>query len=185
MKRLTAVLLGVMLLAGCGFHLRGAREFSLPSSLAVLRVRMPSSGLKYPGLVLVVRRALEDRGVQVVDHRKAPTLLLEGETLNPVIVTINSNGGASAYLLDYAVTFSVVGPRGRVLMAPRTVRVQREYSFDPRYVLAMAREEAYLKRRMRRAAARQIVWGLAAYKPPATAAAPATQSKARSHAPKG
>ena len=183
MKRLTAVVLG-MLLAGCGFHLRTAREFSLPPSLAALQVRMPSSGLKYPRLVLAVRRALEDRGVQVVDHHKVPTLMLEGETLSPMIVTINSNGGASAYLLDYAVTFSVVGPHGRVLMAPRTVRVQREYNFDPRYVLAMAREEAYLKRRMRRAAARQIVWGLASYKRPPPAAAPAAKPGVHSHAPK-
>ncbi|MHB1512278.1 MAG: LPS-assembly lipoprotein LptE [Acidiferrobacter sp.] len=183
MKRLTAALLGA-LLAGCGFHLRTAREFSLPPSLMTLRVRMPSSGLKYPGLVLVMRRALADRGVQVVDHRKAPTLVLAGETLTPMIVTINSNGGASAYLLDYAVTYSVVGPHGRILVASRTVRVQREYSFDPRYVLAMAREEAYLKRRMRRAAARQIVWGLAAYKRPATAVAPAAKPKAQGHAPK-
>ncbi len=173
MRYLPVAGLAALFLAGCGFHLRSAHEFALPASLSVLRVRMPSSGLKYPGLVLVVRHALEDRGVRIVDHRKAPTVVLGGEVMNPVVVTLNSNGGASAYLLDYAVTFSLVGPGGRLLMAPRTVRVQREYSFNPENVLAMAREQSYLERRMRLSAARQIVWALAAYKgPPAVAAAP-------------
>ncbi|MDA8120276.1 LPS-assembly lipoprotein LptE [Acidiferrobacter thiooxydans] len=173
MRYLAVAGLAALFLAGCGFHLRSAHEFALPASLSVLRVRMPSSGLKYPGLVLVVRHALEDRGVRIVDHRKAPTVVLGGEMMNPVVVTLNSNGGASAYLLDYAVTFSLVGPGGRLLMAPRTVRVQREYSFNPENVLAMAREQSYLERRMRLSAARQIVWALATYKgPPAVAAAP-------------
>ena len=186
MRRLAAGFLGA-LLAGCGFHLRTAREFALPGSLSVLQVRMPSSGLKYPGLVLAVRQALEERGVQVVGHRKAPAVVLAGEVLNPVVVTINNNGGASAYLLDYAVTFSLVGPRGRVLMAPRTVRVQREYNFNVQNVPAMAREQTYLERRMRAAAARQIVWALASYKgPPAGPAAPkaAPAATGQAHAPK-
>lgn len=151
-------------LAGCGFHLRTAHEEVLPRSLATLRVTMPGSGLKYPSLVLVVRRALMDRGVDVVTKGAVPALVLLDETLTPVVVTINSNGGASAYLLDYAASFSVQGPHGRVLMAPATVRVQREYSFDPLNVLAMAREQSYLERRMRVAAARQIMWRLAAFK---------------------
>ncbi|WP_297387705.1 LPS assembly lipoprotein LptE [Acidiferrobacter sp.] len=184
MRRLAAAGIAALLLAGCGFHLRGAREFALPASLSVLRVRMPSSGLKYPGLVLVVRHALEGRGVRIVDHRKAPTVVLGGETMNPVIVTLNSNGGASAYLLDYAVTFSLVGPRGRLLMAPRTVRVQREYSFNPENLLAMAREQSYLERRMRASAARQIVWALVSYKgPPAQKSPPAALAHHKSHAP--
>ncbi|WP_298138911.1 LPS assembly lipoprotein LptE [Acidiferrobacter sp.] len=182
MRRLLAAGLGVLLLAGCGFHLRTAREFALPQSLSVLRVRMISSGLKYPGVVLAVRHALEDRGVEIVERRPAPTVVLQGEVMTPVIVTLNSNGGASAYLLDYAVTFSLVGPKGRVLMAPRTVRAQREYSFDPENVLAMAREQSYLEGRMRASAARQIVWALAAYKGPPAAPVAATAPQ-KPHAP--
>ena len=182
MRRLAVVGLAALLLAGCGFHLRSAHEFALPASLSVLRVRMPSSGLKYPGLVLVVRHALEDRGVRITDHGKAPAVVLGGETTTPVVVTVNSNGGASAYLLDYAVTFSLVGPGGRLLMAPRTVRVQREYSFNPENVLAMAREQSYLERRMRASAARQIVWALAAYKGPLVAPA-GSAAPHKSHAP--
>ncbi|MHB8255097.1 MAG: LPS-assembly lipoprotein LptE [Acidiferrobacter sp.] len=165
MRRLAVVILCVAL-TGCGFHLRTAHEFALPPALSTVRVTMTASSLKYPGLVLVVRRALLDRGVDVVTSGNVPSVVLLSESLAPVIVTINSNGGASAYLLNYAVTFSVEGPGGRVLMGPMVVRVQREYSFDVASVLAMAREQAYLEKRMRIAAARQIVWRLAFFKGP-------------------
>lgn len=163
MKRLLPVVC-VLALTGCGFHLRTGHEFALPKPLSVLRVTMPGNGLKYPGLVLAVRHALQNRGVTIVNKGPVPVLVLGGETLSPMVVTINNNGGASAYLLDYAVTFGLLGPKGGVLIASRTVRVQREYNFDPLNVLAMAREQAYLQKRMRRSAARQIIWQLAAFR---------------------
>lgn len=154
----------LLVLAGCGFHLRTARMMNVPSTLATLRVTMPSSGLRYPGLVLIMDRILADHGVDVVRHNsKVPTLVLSGESLNPVVVTVNNNGGASAYLLDYAVTFVVLSANGKPLTAPKTVRVQREYDFDPLNILSMAREQTYLQKRMRIAAARQIVDRLAMY----------------------
>ena len=163
MKRLTIIALCATLSA-CGFHLRTAREFALPPALSVMRVTMPASGLKYPRLMLVVRRALLGRGVDVVSKGKVPSVVLLSETMAPLIVTVNGNGGVSGYLLNYAATFSLQGPNGRVLIAPTVVRVQREYSFDALSLLAMAREQAYLQKRMRIAAARQIVWRLAAFK---------------------
>lgn len=159
-------------LTGCGFHLRTGHEFALPKPLSVLRVTMPGNGLKYPGLLLAVRHALQNRGARIVTKGPAPVLVLGSETLSPMVVTINNNGGASAYLLDYAVTFGLMGAHGRVLIASRTVRVQREYTFDALNVLAMAREQTYLQKRLRRSAARQIVWQLVAYR-----------HTARSHAP--
>lgn len=173
-QRLLAFTALSLALTGCGFRLRTAHEFTLPRALSVVRVTMPTSGLKYPGLVLVVRRALLDRGATIVAKGSVPSVVLFGETLTPLIVTINSNGGATAYLLDYEVSFSLQGPHGRTLMGPSTVRVQREYTFDPLNILAMAREQAYLEKRMRIAAARQIVWRLAAFRPtpPPLATAP-------------
>ncbi len=159
-----------LILGGCGFHLRTASEFALPPALSVVRVTMPANSLKYPGLVLAVRRALLDRGVTVVDKGNVPSVTLLSETLTPLIVTINSNGGATAYLLDYEATFSLQGPHGRTLISPSTVRVQREYSFDPLNILAMAREQTYLEKRMRIAAARQIVWRLSTFRPAAQTA---------------
>lgn len=176
--RRAAALLWCLALAGCGFHLRRAHEFALPPSLAVLKVRMPAAGLKYPGLVLVVRHALEERGVQVVTRGQVPVLVLGSEVLNPVIVTVNNNGGASGYLLDYAVTFSLMAANGQVLMPSHTVRAQREYSFNPQNLLAMGREQSYLEHRLRRAAARQIVARLVAYRPPARSHPPAKASVA-------
>jgi len=164
MKRIWAA--GLMaLLAGCGFHLRTGREAALPAALSTIKVTMPVSALKYPGLLLIVRHALQNRGVVVVTRGQVPTLVLSGESLTPIVVTINNNGGASAYLLNYAATFSLQGPHGRVWMAPRTVRVQREYTYDALNLLAMGRQQSYLQRRLRHSAARQIMWQLAAFRP--------------------
>jgi len=145
----------------------------MPPVFAALRVTMPASGLRYPPLVLAVRHALLNRGVAIVPKGNVPTVVLVGETMTPIIASINNNGGASTYLLDYSATFSVQAPDGAVLIAPTIIRVQREYSFDALNVLAMAREQAYLERRMRAAAARQIIWRLISFKgPPPKAAAP-------------
>lgn len=181
-RRSLALMALSLILGGCGFHLRTASEFALPPALSVVRVTMPASGLKYPGLVLAVRRALLDRGVTVVDKGNVPSVTLLSETMTPLIVTINSNGGATAYLLDYEVIFSLQGPHGRMLMSPSAIRVQREYSFDPLNILAMAREQTYLEKRMRIAAARQIIWRLSTFRPavrPAVRPAP----QAARHAP--
>ena len=162
--RLAAFIALSVTLGGCGFHLRTGHEAALPPALSVMRVTMPGSGLKYPGLVLAVSRALLDRGVTVVNKGNVPSVVLLSETMIPLIVTINSNGGATGYLLDYEATFSLQGPHGRILMAPSAVRVQREYTFDPLNILAMAREQTYLEKRMRISAARQIVWRLATFR---------------------
>ncbi len=161
----TLVAIGVLLiLAGCGFHLRTAQEDQLPPRLANLRVTMPASGLRYPEMVLVMRRMLRDHGADVFAGKAAlPTLELTGETLAPVVVSVNSNGGAAAYLLDYALSFVLKGAHGRILLGPGTIRVQREYNLNPLNILAMAREERYIENRMRRSAARQIVARLIAF----------------------
>lgn len=169
--RIPLTWLALCLLAGCGFHLRTATEDHLPPALSALRLTMPYTRLRYPPLVLIVRRALVDHGATVVTRRvPLPTLRILSETLTPVVVTVNSNGGAQIYLLDYAVTFVLVAPDGRTLLGPSVVRVQREYDFNPLNVLSMAREQRYLEQRMRIAAARQIVMRLVAYRPPLTQA---------------
>ncbi len=162
--RTLAAFIGMLVLAGCGFHLRTARESDVPARFADLHVTSPVSGLRYPQIVLVVSRMLQDHGAAVFSGKAPlPTLELVNETMVPVVVTINSNGGAAAYLLDYSVSFVLKDASGRVVLGPQVVRVQREYNLNPLNILAMAREERYLENRMRRSAARQIVARLIAF----------------------
>ncbi|MDA8389936.1 MAG: LPS assembly lipoprotein LptE [Gammaproteobacteria bacterium] len=164
MRTLAAIVV-MLVLAGCGFHLRTAREDRVPARFAALHVTMPGSGLRYPQIVLVVSRMLQDHGATVLPGKAPlPTVELLNETLVPVVVTINSNGGAAAYLLDYSVSFVLKNAQGRTLLGPGVARVQREYNLNPLNILAMAREERYLENRMRRSAARQIVARLIAFR---------------------
>ncbi len=162
--RALAVIVAMLILAGCGFHLRTAQEDHLPPRFANLRVTMSGSGLRYPKVVLVMRRMLRDHGASVFSGQvPLPTLALMGETLTPVVVSINNSGGAAAYLLDYTLSFVLLDAKGRAILGPETIRVQREYNFNPLNILSMAREKRYIENRMRRSAARQIVARIIAF----------------------
>jgi len=150
-------------LSGCGFHLRGTASATLPPQLATLRVTMGGAAA-YPPLLVDVRNALRtEDGVRLVDDVAAhvPTLTLSGETITSEIVAIDVTGKASDYLLNYKVSFSLADAAGREIIPSRTIKLQREYSFNKLNVLATERESRFLQDKMRRDAVEQIIRQLA------------------------
>ncbi len=145
-------------IAGCGFHLRGSGGAMLPPSLAAVRVVMAGPGVNEP-LAVAVRQAITQAGARVVESPGAPTLSLVRESVDSQVASVRTaTGKASEYTLRYAATFRLDGPQP---VAEQTVRLQRDYSFDPDRVLAKEQEERELLNNMRRDAAQQIVRRLA------------------------
>lgn len=158
---LLALLALAGLLAGCGFHLRGASSAQLPPELATLRVTM---GGGYPPLLVEVRNALLQLGtVRLTDDVAAPVpvLQLHGERSLSRVLSIDASGRISAYLLDYRVDFTLAGADGKPLLPRQSVKLQREYTFDRLNVLATEKQSEFLQTEMRRDAAQQIVRRLA------------------------
>ncbi len=165
MHRAIGLLIGVccLPLGGCGFHLRGMEAATFPPQLSVMRVTMGGAAA-YPPLLVEVRDALRTRaGVRLADDvaAKVPTLTLSGETITSDVVAIDVTGKATDYQLNYRVSFSLSDAAGREIIPDRTIKLEREYSFNKLNVLATERESRFLQDEMRRDAVEQIIRQLA------------------------
>jgi LPS-assembly lipoprotein len=151
-----------IVLSGCGFHLRGASSIALPPELSTMRVTM--GGASYPPLLVEMRNALQVLGgVNLTDDVSAnvPVLQLLGESSETQVLAIDSSGRISAYLLNYRVDYSLLGPDKKLLLPKQPVKLQREYGFDRLNVIATEKQSEVLQTEMRRDVAQQILRRLA------------------------
>ncbi|MHB8454271.1 MAG: LPS-assembly lipoprotein LptE [Acidiferrobacterales bacterium] len=163
--RVIGLLLAVcsLLLGGCGFHLRGMGSATFPPQLLAMRVTMGGAAA-YPPLLVEVRDALRtEAGVRLVNDvaAKVPALTLSGETVTSDVVAIDITGMATDYQLNYKVSFSLSDAAGHEIISDRTIKLQREYSFNKLSVLATERDSRSLLDQMRRDAVEQIIRQLA------------------------
>lgn len=157
-----------LLLAGCGFHLRGAQ--TLDDALALVAVRdvvksaqgRPSGGGSttwYGGerdeLKRVVAQALTDSGATVSDEAPMVVELL-GEEVKRRTAAIGVSSNAAEYQLDYLLRYRVLGSDNSILIPETQIQRDRTYRYDEKSPMGSAEEEALLRREMRRAAARQL-----------------------------
>ncbi len=153
----------LLLLSGCGFHLRGVgEEQQLPESLSSLRLRQ----VNIEGLSLKreMERALKTQArVQVVGEDKSvPVLTLYDERSDTRAISVGRDVRVSEFLLHYQVGFDVRDASGKELVKRQDVTLQRTFSFDKNAVLAMEREAEEMRARMREDAVQQIIRRLAA-----------------------
>jgi len=152
----------LVLLSGCGFHLRG--NIDLPADLQQMHVQGVT---KYSDLGLELRRSLKASGVNVVKGVKAAQVILK---VSPpaferrLLSVSGASGKVAEYELIYTLNMSLHDRQGQVLLAPQTVRQLRDYTFDRDNVLGKGNEEARLKANMRRDLVRQVLTRLQAYR---------------------
>jgi LPS-assembly lipoprotein len=165
-RRFIPLLLVGFVLAGCGFQLRGAGTYQLPASLSTLRVQVAGSQAANDPLRLAVEDALRlQAGVTVSATADVPTLVIAGERVESQVLTVDASGRAGEYLLRYEIGYSLIGADGEALLPPQSLRLQRDYRFNPLNVLAKEQEETNLRHELRRDALSQIVRRLSRYKP--------------------
>jgi LPS-assembly lipoprotein len=140
-------------LAGCGFHLRGA--VSLPAVMHETYV----DGDPATNLVRELKLDLHGAGVQVVREPTQATAILRIIEARPAsrVLSVDASGQVREYELSLAVRYALIGPHGARLAAPQRVVVVRDYTFDPNNPLAKANEKELLRKEMERDAARSIL----------------------------
>jgi LPS-assembly lipoprotein len=151
----------LLLLTGCGFHLRGSVE--LPPELSEISVKGRTTDIA-PEL----SSGLKNAGVQVSDS--APMVLqLKAEKYGKRVLSVDSTGRAQEYGLSYTVRFSLKdeGKGGAVWISETSITQTRDLRFDATAVLGTANEETLLKTEMRRDAVSQILRQLQYAKAPA------------------
>ena len=155
MRRLAPfALLAALLLAGCGFQLRGAVD--LPPEMA----RTYISGLAQRDvLFLELKLQLRAANVEVVESRAAATAelrILEKRDTRRVL-SVGGDASVQEYELATTVTYDVRGTDSDFRRDPVTLTTVRDMTFDETNVVGKAGEEALLRDEMQRELAWQMV----------------------------
>lgn len=150
---LTALLAAGALLAACGFHPRGAVR--LPEGLESVYVQAPSGALAEP-----LRLYLEAGGARLARQAAEAelTVVLSDETLARRLLAVDPRTGkAREYELAYAVTYRAGRADGSAILPADTVRLVRQYTFNPTEVIAKGEEEELIYAEMREDAIQHIL----------------------------
>jgi len=161
--RLALATAAALLLAACGFQLRGAAG-------------MPFETLYVPaatgGIALELKRSIQSgSATRVVDDPKAAQAQLQfsEETRSKEILALSTAGRVREYRLIYRVGFRVGDGKGGDFVPPSTVTLTRDVTYDDAAALAKETEEQLLFRDMQADMVQQIMRRLAAARPPAAA----------------
>ncbi len=163
MRQLGWMLLGLALvvMAGCGFHLRGAAD--LPDSIKTLFIQGVDLS-QTRGRAL--KEGLENNGVTVVSQYQAgqAVMTITENIQERRVLSVGSDAKVSEYELYSALRFSLTDGQGKALLADQLVESQRDYQFDQTQVLSADEEERLLREQMDQQLVQSVLRRLSALK---------------------
>jgi len=141
-----AIFVGILALGGCGFRLAGSDPLPGVMARPYLTLKDPYTDfsrefehqLKASGAMLQVSKEAATATVDVTKD------LVEQRTL-----AVSAKNIPTEYELTYTVTFSVHGA-GKELLAPQTISLSKDFSFDENLQLAKEHEADILRQQMAR-----------------------------------
>ena len=154
------VLALLLLLAGCGFRLRGTAEVPFET------LYLPNSD---SGIALDLRRYVQaGTRARVVDDAKGAEAILAftEETREKNILSLTGAGRVSEFQLRYRVGFRVHDGKGGDYVPLTSIALTRDITFSDTDVLAKEAEEQLLFRDMQSDMVQQIMRRLAASRRP-------------------
>ncbi len=143
-----------LVLAGCGFHLRGA----VPSDLQLSRVYIQATGARQVAADL--RRLLVINQVQVTRKRgRADAVVsLRNERFDDRVLSVDpKTGKVREYELAYRVELGIQRSDGTPLVAPDTIDLLRDLTFDETAALGKFSEQQLIRDEMTEDAAETIL----------------------------
>jgi LPS-assembly lipoprotein len=154
------------LLAACGFQLRGA--YTLPFESLYLAV--PDYSVVGANLKRAIRASGSTRLALTASDAQA-TFVPGAEYRDRVVLSVSGTGRVSELRLRYLFSYRLTDDKGRDLVAPGSVELIRDLTYDDSNVLAKQQEETLLWRDMESDLVQQLMRRLAAAKPVFQAAA--------------
>jgi LPS-assembly lipoprotein len=154
-----------LLLAGCGFQLRGTADLPFDT------LYMPPATT--PGIALDLKRNIRSgtRTTVIDDPKKADAVLeFSMEARDKLILSLAATGRVREYQLRYRVGFRVHDGKGGEYVPSSTVQLTRDITFNDSDVLSKEAEEQLLYRDMQTDMVQQIMLRLAAAQRPKPAA---------------
>ena len=158
MKKLFILVL--VLLAGCGFRLRGTADVPFGT------VYVPGATA---GIALDLKRNIQaGTSAKVVDDARQAEAVLEfsHETREKEILSLGAAGRVREFRLRYRVGFRVHDGKGGVYVPQNALEITRDITFNDAEVLAKETEEQLLFRDMQTDMVQQIMRRLSAAQKP-------------------
>lgn len=151
MKTLTT-LLCILLLAGCGFQLRGAAN--LP--FATLHVQAPAASQFASQFRRVVAAG---SGTKIVNSPKEAeaTLVVVSELREKSILSLAGSGRVREFQLRYRMSYRMLDAKAVEILPTTEIALTRDFSFNDQDTLSKESEEALLFRDMQGDAVQQLV----------------------------
>jgi len=138
------LLVGMLLLlvAGCGFHLRGAAN--LPESINTMYIQ--GINLKRD-LGLALKRGLESNDVTIIEQPQtgAAVLTVLSAKSERRVLSVGANAKVSEYQLYGTLEFKLLDKNNQLVVDSETLRAVRDYQFDQNQVLASDQQDAQLR----------------------------------------
>ncbi len=148
------ILILLLSLSGCGFHLRGAVE--LPPDKKVIALQGIDLNRPFARDLQLFLDLVEGRLVS--NPRNAGSVIVihdirEGRR----VVSLDQNGKAIEFELTFRVQYDIRTPEGEILSPLRTLNVRRIYLNTQLQVIGKSEEASVIRREMRREAARTLL----------------------------
>jgi len=152
--RVFVLALVVLVLAGCGFHLRNA--IRLPDAIGPVRV---VSRDPYSPLAQSLARALDRAGAVAAraNDPGATTLRILSEQWGDTPLSVDSRGRSQEYTLRHAVVFVMRRADGTVVVPQQAIELSRDYLSIPNQSIGVDSEREILAEELRREMAAAIL----------------------------
>lgn len=148
-------------LGGCGFHLQGVAR--LPPAFATTAL---ASDDRYTDLRQALEESLRVAGSQVVGRGEPAGAELEilNEDSGQRVLSVSATNSPTEYEVYYSVRYRV-RVDGREVLAPQSLSLNKDYSFDETAVLAKEQEQQQIHAALARELAALIMRRLTAVAP--------------------
>jgi LPS-assembly lipoprotein len=132
--------------AGCGFRLAGSAPLPAIMAKPYLSLKDP-----YTDFSREFEHQLKSAGasLQAVRAGATATVDVTKDLVEQRTLAVSAQNTPTEYELTYTVTFSVRGPDKEIL-APQTISLAKDYSFEPNVLLAKQHEADLLRQQMAR-----------------------------------
>lgn len=165
------IILNILLLAGCGFHLRGHNVGEKPFPFTSLYVKYNAA----TPFIGELQNNLELYKIRIAAASTTADLTLEivSEGAQKRVLALSGAGQVLEYQLDYSVSFRAYDKQMQEWVPADVIALQRNLIYDVTQILAKEQEEQLLYRDMRSDAVQQVLRRLSrARLRPDTATAP-------------
>jgi LPS-assembly lipoprotein len=159
-RRLTILVLA-LILAACGFHLRGTAD------LAFTKLYIKGSSSISKDLI----SSLKTNGVTILKEPEEAEMMLDlmSDGQEKRILSLGGTGAVREFELFYRIKFRLRDASSELWGPEQMIEARRDFSYLDTELLAKSYEEAMLYEDMRRDATRELMRRLVAQKPKAKA----------------